>query len=178
LFKQKLEVRTKSHSRVASLFLRNNFVDYFLFLLTRIQDPHGSIYPNMKETKTNLDQGKSSYAQLFVFRVPKKNHEAMHNLEQRLVPMWKKHGIIDSEFFQLTQHETVKGFTNLTETVSAGEDEEVWVEIQRYRNREHRDEIFATIRKDMPMLELFGQWYGLVTPGKNSVMGDFNKLKI
>ncbi len=132
----------------------------------------------MMEMKATTGQQSSSYAQLFVFCVPKKNHEAMRKLEEQLVSMWKKHGVIGSEFFQLTQHETVKGFTNLAETVSAGQDEEIWVEVERYRNRDHRDEIFAAIRKDMPMLELFGQWYGLVTPGKNSVMGDFNKLKI
>ena len=131
----------------------------------------------MKETKTSTD-GESSYAQLVVFLVPKKNREEMQKLEKRLVSMWKKHGIIESEFFQLTEHETVKGFTNLAETVSAGQDEEVWVEVQHYRDRGHRDEIFAAVRKDMPMLELFGQWYGLVTPGKNSIMGDFNRLSI
>ncbi len=132
----------------------------------------------MKEMKQATPQQISSYAQLFVFRVPKKNREEMLKLEGRIVSMFKKHGIIGSEFFQLTQHETVKGFTNLAETVSAGPEEEVWVEIEHYRDREHRDQIFAAIRQDMPMLELFGQWYGLVTPGINSVMGDFNKLKI
>ncbi|HVH16603.1 MAG TPA: hypothetical protein VNA15_12930 [Candidatus Angelobacter sp.] len=72
----------------------------------------------------------------------------------------------------------VRGFTNFTERISAQSDEEVWFEVERYRNREHRDEIFAAIRKDTPLLELFGKWYGLVTPGENSTMGDFNKLKV
>ena len=132
----------------------------------------------MQEMKPETLQHASNYAQLFVFRVPKKNREAMLKLEGQIVSMFKKHGIVASEFFQLTQHETVKGFTNLAETVSAGLDEEVWVEIEHYKDREHRDQIFAAIRQDMPMLELFGKWYGLVTPGTNSVMGDFNKLKI
>ncbi len=132
----------------------------------------------MNGMEKSSDRKGSSYAQLFVFRVPKKNGEAMQKLEQQLVSNWKRHGIVDSEFFQLTPHETVRGFTNLAETVSAGQDEEVWVEVQRYPDREHRDQVFAAIRQDVPMLELFGQWYGLVTPGVNSVMGDFNKLKI
>lgn len=34
------------------------------------------------------------------------------------------------------------------------------------------------IRKDASWLQLFGQFYGLVTPGQNGVMGDFNKLRI
>lgn len=118
------------------------------------------------------------YIQLFLYRVPKKNHDVMLELEKRIEDGWKKHGILDSEFFQLTQHENVRGFTNFAERISAHQDEEVWVELQRYRSREHRDEIFEAIRKDTPMLELFGKWYGLVTPGENSTMGDFIKLKI
>jgi uncharacterized protein YbaA (DUF1428 family) len=131
----------------------------------------------MQEVKTSMSQ-ESGYAQLFIFRVPRKNRDAMQHLEKRIVSMFKKHGVIMSEFFQLTPHETVRGFTNLAETVSAGPDEEVWVEIEHYRDREQRDQIFAAIRQDTPMLELFGQWYGLVTPGVNSVMCDLNKLKI
>ena len=91
---------------------------------------------------------------------------------------WRKHGILGSDFLQLTNAELVRGFTNIGETVGAGVDEEVWVEVQHYRDQQHREAIFAAIRKDAGMLELFGQWYGLVTQGKNSVMGDFNKLHI
>ena len=116
--------------------------------------------------------------QFFLYRVPKKNHGAMIELEKRIRDGFKKHGVLYSEFFQLTPHETVRGFTNFTERISAQSDEEVWFEVERYRSREHRDEIFAAIRKDTPLLELFGKWYGLVTPGENSTMGDFNKLKV
>lgn len=118
------------------------------------------------------------YVQLYMYRVPKKNHDAMLDLERRIDEGWKKHGIVQSEFFQLTPHENVKGFTNFAERISARHDEEIWVELQRYRDRQHRDEIFAAIRKDMPMLQLFGQFYGLVTAGEDSTMGDFTKLKI
>jgi hypothetical protein len=102
----------------------------------------------------------------------------MVKLEKQIVAKFKKHGVLLSEFFQLTDAELVKGFSNIGKTISAGQDEEVWVEVEHYRNREQREEIFAAIRKDMDMLQLFGQWYGLVTQGINSVMGDFNKLKI
>lgn len=122
--------------------------------------------------------GAGDYVQLFLYRVPKRNHDAMIELERRIRDGFKKHGVLYSEFFQLTPHETVRGFTNFTERISAQSDEEVWFEVERYRSREHRDEIFAAIRKDTPLLELFGKWYGLVSPGENSTMGDFNKLKV
>src|SRR5215467_15578086 len=119
-----------------------------------------------------------SYVQFFLYRVHKKNHEAMIALERKIIAGWKKHGALQSEFYQLSPHEVVRGFTSFEERISAKEDEEIWVEVQRYRSREQRDEIFDAIRKDMPMLELFGQWYGLVTPGENSTMGDFRRIKI
>jgi len=127
-----------------------------------------------------MDQTKrsSSYAQVFVYRVPKSNHDAMMKLEERILAGWKKHGILASDFFQLANAELVRGFTNIAETVGANGDEEVWVEVEHYRDKEHREAVFAAIRKDTGMLELFGQWYGLVTQGKNSVMGDFDRLNL
>ena len=61
---------------------------------------------------------------------------------------WKGAGILGSEFFHLTKAEMVKGFTSLGETVSVRPDEDLWIEMQHYRDREHRDKIFDIIRKD------------------------------
>ena len=145
-------------------------------MLTRTQEQQPDVGKAM--TKDSGLNSAGDYVQFFLYRVPKENHDEMMELEKRIEDGWKKHGILHSEFFQLTPHEMVRGFTDFAERISAKQDEEVWVEVQRYRSREHRDEIFAAIRKDTPMLELFGKWYGLVTPGENSTMGDFTKLKI
>lgn len=58
------------------------------------------------------------------------------------------HGPIHSEFFYLRSTESVMDFLNITEIVSAKQDEEVWVEIQSYRDRKHRDETMANMEKD------------------------------
>ncbi|HZY46256.1 MAG TPA: DUF1428 family protein [Candidatus Bathyarchaeia archaeon] len=108
----------------------------------------------------------------------KKNHTAMTKLQKEITSMWKRYEILGSEFFQLTNAETFRGFTNLAETVSANPDEEVWVEIQRYKSREHRDSIVAKIREDSVAGPLCGRFYELVTPGKNSIMADFNRLTV
>lgn len=41
----------------------------------------------------------------------------------------------------------VMDFASIAETVSASQDEEVWVEIQSYRDSEHLDEFMANMRK-------------------------------
>lgn len=132
----------------------------------------------MASNMSSSQPESSDYVQFYLYRVPKKNHDEMVKLEKKIEAGWKNHGILHSEFFLLSPHETVRGFTNFSERISAQLDEEVWVEVQRYRSRAHRDEIFEAVRKDTPMLELFGKWYGLVTPGVNSTMGDFAKLNI
>lgn len=136
-------------------------------------DPY-TMASNMSGSKAESGE----YVQFYLYRVPKKNHDEMVKLEKKIEAGWKNHGILHSEFFLLSPHETVRGFINFSERISAEQDEEVWVEVQRYRSKAHRDEIFEAVRKDTPLLELFGKWYGLVTPGVNSTMGDFAKLNI
>ncbi|HEX6294329.1 MAG TPA: hypothetical protein VFZ46_04190 [Nitrososphaeraceae archaeon] len=34
-------------------------------------------------------------------------------------------------------------FTNIAKTLSASQDEEVWVEIFYYKDKKHKDEVFA-----------------------------------
>ncbi len=119
-----------------------------------------------------------SYAQLYLYRIPKKNHNAMVSLQGQIGQMWKRHGILGAEVFQLTPAETFKGFSNLSEKIAAEPNEEVWVGMQRFRDREHRDEIVAKIRQDSTAGPLFGKFYELVSPGKSSVMADFNRLSL
>src|SRR5215467_6882401 len=128
----------------------------------------------ISESIEKLELG--TYAQFFMYRVPKKNHAAMTQLQREITSMWKRHEILGSEFFQLTNAETFRGFTNLVETLSANPEEEIWVELQRYKSREHRDSIVAKIREDPTAGPLFGRFYELVVPGKNSIMADFNRL--
>jgi uncharacterized protein YbaA (DUF1428 family) len=55
-------------------------------------------------------------------------------------------------------------FLNITEIVSAKQDEEVWVEIQSYRDRKHRDERMANMEKDKNCESLTKNIYLLLLP--------------
>ena len=80
---------------------------------------------------------------IFIYRVPKKNHDASVQLNKQIKNMLPIHCPIHSEFFYLRSSKSVMDFLNITEIVSAKQDEEVWVEIQSYRDRKHRDETMA-----------------------------------
>ena len=70
------------------------------------------------------------------------------------------------------------GFTNIASAVSASPGEEVWVEVDYYKDRGHRDEIVASVGEDGNAGPLFGLLMGLVAPGSNILMGDLGRLKV
>ena len=69
-------------------------------------------------------------------------------------------------------------FVSIAETVSASQDEEVWVEIQSYRDHKHLDEFIANIKKDKTGESLYQEYLDLITPGSRTIMGGFTRLRI
>jgi hypothetical protein len=63
-------------------------------------------------------------------------------------------------------------FVSIAETVSASQDEKVWVEIQSYRDREHLDEFMANMEKDKSDESLYQQYISAITPGSRTIMRD------
>lgn len=113
----------------------------------------------------------------FVYRVPKKNHDAMMQLNKQFVEVMRKYGATHL-ILQLNNSETpMEGITNISKTVSANQDDdEVWMELIFYKDRKHRDEVNAKMRNDVNMEQLFKQSMDLITPGTTFVMGEFSRL--
>jgi hypothetical protein len=49
-----------------------------------------------------VGESSATYTQAFIYRVPKKNHEAFAEAEGKLAAIFKKHGISGSRFLTLT----------------------------------------------------------------------------
>jgi Protein of unknown function (DUF1428) len=113
---------------------------------------------------TDIEKGIGSEVAQFVYRVPKKNHDAMMQLNKQFVDTMRKYGAAHL-IFQLTNTEApMEGITNIAKTVSANQDEE--------------DEVDAKMRNDENMAPLFQQSVDLLTPGTSFIMGEFSRLKI
>lgn len=108
----------------------------------------------------------------------RKNHDAMMQLNKQFVDTMRKYRAAHL-IFQLNNTEApMEGITNIAKTVSANQDEEVWLELIFYRDRKHRDEVDAKRRNDESMAPLFQQSVDLLTPGTSFIMGEFSRLKI
>ena len=132
-----------------------------------------------KSNVTELEEENElgSIVQQFIYRLPKKNHEAMVQLEKQFIEIFRKHGRMRFEVFQLSSTENMMDWTNIAKTVSANQDEEIWVEQIFYRDSKHREEYMAKCGNDENMNQLYKQFMNLITPG-SAIMGEFSRVRV
>jgi uncharacterized protein YbaA (DUF1428 family) len=102
----------------------------------------------------------------------------MMQLNKQFADIMRKYGA-PHLIFQLNNTEApMEGITNIAKTVSANQDEEVWMELIFYRDRKHRDEVGAKMQNDENMERLYKQSVDLLSPGSSFIMGEFNRLEV
>ena len=129
------------------------------------------------ETEMKHEKEIGSIVQQFLYRLPKKNHEAMLQLEKQFIDGFGRNGGLRYEVFQLNGTENMMEWTNIAKTMSANQDEEIWVEQVHYRDSKQRDEFMAMCGKDENMTRLFKQFMDLITPG-SAIMGELKRLEV
>ena len=132
-----------------------------------------------KSNITEIEQGIGSEVSHFVYRIPKKNHESMMQLNKQFADTMRKYDALRL-IFQLNNTEApMEGITNIAKTVSANQDEdEVWMELIFYRDRKHKDEVGAKMQNDENMERLYKQSVDLLSPGSSFIMGEFSRLEV
>jgi uncharacterized protein YbaA (DUF1428 family) len=132
---------------------------------------------NLTELKKETEIG--SLVQHLIYRIPKKNHEAMLEITKQANDIFRKYGVLRSEAFQLANTDVpMEGFMNISNIVSATPDEEVWVELQFYRDRKHLNEVMVNCGKDETMGRLYKESLEQLTPGTNFIIGEFGRLSV
>ena len=111
---------------------------------------------------------------LFI-RAPKENHDALVKIGKQTDIFYKKHGVL-KYVYKLNARESMMDFVNLSKTISANDDEDVWLEILSYRDTRHVQEVMKALEGDKRGNELYKEAMELITPG-SIVFGDFSKLE-
>ncbi len=127
----------------------------------------------MSKTESQI----GNHMEIFFYRVPKKNHDALANNLKKFMPWFEKHGI-RLQYYRLSGGPEMggEGFENIAKALSAGDDEDIWAELQYYRDRKHAEDAFAEMMKDKELEPLGKEFFGLITPGKNLITGGYDRL--
>jgi uncharacterized protein YbaA (DUF1428 family) len=134
-----------------------------------------------KSDVMEMEKEIGNQVQLFIWRIPKKNHDAMVKLQKQFNDLLIKYGVLRMEIFQLTNTEAYDGCTNIATTMSANQDEEIWIELQSHRDLKQMNGVITEAMKDEDMSAegpLMKQFMNLVTPGSGMVMGKFTRLRM
>jgi uncharacterized protein YbaA (DUF1428 family) len=140
------------------------------------------IEPSMEIEETG------NYLQHFIYRVPKKNHDAIVQNLKQFVPWFKKHGA-RVEYYQLGRSETQYAIDSAKQSgmdvmdsidkalsTATEDDEEVWIEQQYFRDYKHCQDVYAKMMQDKSIEPLGNEFFGLITQGKKMITGGFNRL--
>jgi len=132
----------------------------------------------MSSTNTSsIKKGSRGHIEIFLYRAPKKNHDEMVEVNILSRDFFTKHGVSGFEVFSLDSRENVMEFVNLSKTISASEEEEVWLEIQSYRDAEHVKEFTANMQGDKSIEPIYKRFMELITPGSIVTFGGFGKIE-
>ncbi|MGI0038564.1 MAG: DUF1428 family protein [Nitrososphaera sp.] len=117
-----------------------------------------------------------SHLEAFLYRVPKKNHDAVVQNLKKFISWFNEQGA-RIEYYQLGDTKTMEGVESIAKTLSAAEDEEIWMELQYYRDRKHCEDTFAKMMQDKKLEPIGNEFFGLITPGKSLIEGAFSRLR-
>jgi tetrahydrodipicolinate N-succinyltransferase len=132
---------------------------------------------NVTEIKEQEETG--SIVQQFIYRLSKKNHDAMVELEKQFMDIFKKHGRLRTEYFQLNSNENMMKDRTTGKIVLAGQhEEEVWVEQIFYKDSKHWNEYMAKYGNDENMNRRCKQFMDLITPRFSPILGEFSRLEV
>lgn len=120
--------------------------------------------------------GSQVQVETLIFRLPKKNHDAMVQLFKQSTDLFRKHGVLRWGYYQLNRNENNMEFTDLAKTILAGQDEEVWMEIFTYKDSKHKEEVRAKMMNDESCGKGYQQFLDLITHGSNVILGGFSRL--
>jgi large subunit ribosomal protein L17 len=116
------------------------------------------------DNSTNQKDSRGQVA-IFLYRAPKKNHDALVKINKHSHDFFMKHGVSKFEVFNLNSRENMMDFVNVSKTISANDDEDVWLEIQFYRDAKHVDEVMKAMEGDKRANELYEESMELIAPG-------------
>ena len=128
----------------------------------------------MSESNAAEPNDIGDQVRLYVYKVPKENHDAIVENQKLFADIFRRYGSY-YRCFQLDNTESPDDFASMTDAVSANKDEEVWLDLESYRDRKHMDEVVARIESDENALALMKQYLELLSPGTSPILSKFSR---
>jgi uncharacterized protein YbaA (DUF1428 family) len=116
------------------------------------------------------------YCSVFLYRVPKRKSEAFVQALRPIMKLFTESGALSEELLQPREMEGKFGSMSLPPAIGMAEDEDLWVEIARFKDASHMKDVHATVAKN-PHLESLHSRFDLLITGKHVYHAEFESLQ-
>jgi hypothetical protein len=129
---------------------------------------------NKSNMQTKIED-KVNAIRLYIYSIPKKNHDAMMHNQSQFDETFHKHGILGYKTLQLNRSDDSEGFVSLSTLVSSNKDEEIWLDLEEYKNNDHLNDVGNRMEHDKDGVNLMNEFINLVSPNSKIIKADFSK---
>jgi uncharacterized protein YbaA (DUF1428 family) len=130
----------------------------------------------MDKSESALKARTGKHLEAFIYRAPKKNHDAIVKNLKSFVPWFEKEGV-GLEYFQFGESEAMGSMESLSKALSVSDDEEIWMELQYFRDLQHCKDVYSRMMQDKEIEPAGTEFFGLISQGKPIVTGGFGRLE-
>jgi len=114
---------------------------------------------------------------LSIYKIPKKNHDAMVENQKQFTETFRKHGCY-YQSFQLGSTVVPEGFVSMATVLSADQNEEVWLDFESYADHKQMDDVISKLMNDESALSLMKQYLNLLSSESSLIRGEFNRTRV
>jgi uncharacterized protein YbaA (DUF1428 family) len=140
----------------------------------------------MTDTNSSKELNDGGYLAVYFYKVPKKNYNAISQNLKKFIPWFVSNGV-RLEYYHLAGKDTqeiiesanssgMNMMVNITKTL-ASEDEDIWMELQHFRDQKHSKEVYAKMMSDKTLEPLGKEFMSLISQGGNLITGIFDRLE-
>ena len=117
-----------------------------------------------------------AYCCIFLYRVPKKKAEAFVQALRPIMKLFEDAGCMGEELLKPVEMSAKFGAMSIPEAVNLPEDEELWIEIARFKDASHMQHVHDVVAKN-PRLDQLHSRFDLLITGKQVYHAEFVDAK-
>jgi uncharacterized protein YbaA (DUF1428 family) len=117
-----------------------------------------------------------AYCSVFLYRVPRRKAEAFVHALEPIMKLFEDAGALSDELLRPKDMTAKFGGASLPSAVELAKDEELWIEIAKFKDASHMKDVHSQVAKN-PDLEKLHSRFDLLISGKQVYHAEFESLR-
>ena len=117
-----------------------------------------------------------AYCSVFVYRVPRRKSEAFFHALKPIMKLFEDSGCLSDELLRPKDMSARFGGLSLPTAIELDPDEELWIEIAKFKDASHMKEVHSTVAKNPDLMRLHSR-FDLLISGKQVYHAEFESIE-